>query len=91
MALNEERATLVSAMSKDERLLQTSFVRLDIEDPASADAQSCLEQYFAELNERFENGLNRAAVLPGDSGEAERSFRKESERHSGMIPNTIGA
>ena len=32
-------------------------------------------------------------VVPpsGDSGEAERSFRKESERHSGMIPNTIGA
>ena len=28
---------------------------------------------------------------PGDSGEAERSFRKEAERHSGMIPNTIGA
>jgi hypothetical protein len=29
--------------------------------------------------------------LVGDSGEAERIFRKESERHSGMIPNTIGA
>src|SRR4051794_14555405 len=27
----------------------------------------------------------------GDSGEAERLFRKESERHSGIIPNTIGA
>jgi hypothetical protein len=27
----------------------------------------------------------------GDSGEAERSFRTETERHSGMIPNTIGA
>jgi hypothetical protein len=27
----------------------------------------------------------------GDSGEAERLFRKESERHSGMNPNTIGA
>ena len=29
--------------------------------------------------------------LVGDSGEAERLFRKEAERHSGMIPNTIGA
>ena len=29
--------------------------------------------------------------LIGDSGEAERSFRREAERHSGMIPNTIGA
>ena len=27
----------------------------------------------------------------GDSGEAEHSFRREGERHSGMIPNTIGA
>ena len=27
----------------------------------------------------------------GDSGEAERKIRDESERHSGMIPNTIGA
>jgi len=27
----------------------------------------------------------------GDSGEAERLFRTEVERHSGMIPNTIGA
>ena len=30
-------------------------------------------------------------VKVGDSGEAERLFRRESERHSGMIPNTIGA
>ena len=29
--------------------------------------------------------------LSGDSGEAERLFRREAERHSGMIPNTIGA
>jgi hypothetical protein len=35
--------------------------------------------------------MRRVRVLCGDSGEAERSFRKESERHSGMIPNTIGA
>jgi HEAT repeat protein len=27
----------------------------------------------------------------GDSGEAERWFRREAEQHSGMIPNTIGA
>lgn len=68
--LNEEqRATLVSAMSKVERLLQASFVRLEIEDPASANAQWCLKQYFAELNERFENGFNRAAVLPAEPEE----------------------
>jgi hypothetical protein len=27
----------------------------------------------------------------GDSGEGERQFRREAERHSGMIPNTVGA
>ena len=27
----------------------------------------------------------------GDSGEAERFFRREAERHSGMNPNTLGA
>jgi hypothetical protein len=26
-----------------------------------------------------------------DSGEAERLFRREAERHSGIVPNTIGA
>jgi hypothetical protein len=40
--------------------------------------------------------INRQKILcvpdsDGDSGEAERSFQKEAERHSGMIPNTIGA
>jgi GNAT superfamily N-acetyltransferase len=70
MSLNEEQgATLVSAMSKVKRLLQASFVRLEIEDPASANAQWCVEQYFAELNQRFENGFNRTAVLPADPEE----------------------
>jgi len=32
-----------------------------------------------------------AADGAGDSGEGERIFRRESERHSGMNPNTIGA
>jgi len=27
----------------------------------------------------------------GDSSEAERLLRREAERHSGMIPNAIGA
>jgi hypothetical protein len=30
-------------------------------------------------------------ITGGDSGEAERLFRKEAERHSGMNPNTLGA
>lgn len=44
-------------------------MRLEIEDPASANAQWCLKRYFAELSERFENGFNRAAVLPAEPTE----------------------
>jgi hypothetical protein len=36
----------------------------------------------------FGNGFN-AHHPDEDSGEAERLFRREAERHSGMIPNTI--
>ncbi len=35
--------------------------------------------------------LANESIEDGDSGEAERWFRREAERHSGMIPNTIGA
>jgi hypothetical protein len=33
----------------------------------------------------------RLTPQPEDSGEAERCFRREAERHSGMNPNTLGA
>jgi DNA-binding MarR family transcriptional regulator/GNAT superfamily N-acetyltransferase len=71
--LNEEqRVTLLDAMSKIERLLQASFVRFEIEDPASADAQWCLQQYFAEINERFEGGFDPATVLSAEPHELRR-------------------
>ena len=38
------------------------------------------------IKEKFAN-----SGYVGDSGEAERTFRREAERHSGMISNTIGA
>jgi UDP-N-acetyl-D-glucosamine dehydrogenase len=38
-----------------------------------------------------QGGLKAGQDFFGDSGEAERYFRREAERHSGMIPNTIGA
>jgi hypothetical protein len=42
------------------------------------------------LNFKFlERGMPQERL--GDSGEAERSFRSESERHYGMNLNTIGA
>jgi GNAT superfamily N-acetyltransferase len=66
---DEQRTTLLDAMGKVERLLQASFVRLEVEDPASVDARWCLEQYFAELNEVFEGGFNRSVVLSAEPHE----------------------
>jgi hypothetical protein len=42
-----------------------------------------VEYDIAEAEDR------RSGPRTGDSGEAERIFRKESERHSGMNPNII--
>jgi GNAT superfamily N-acetyltransferase len=58
-----------NAMGKVERLLQASFVRLEVEDPASVDARWCLERYFAELNELFEGGFDRSVVLSAEPHE----------------------
>jgi GNAT superfamily N-acetyltransferase len=45
--------------------VQTSRVQFAVEDPTTADAQWCLEQYFAEINKRFENGFDAGlSTLP---------------------------
>jgi DNA-binding MarR family transcriptional regulator/predicted GNAT family N-acyltransferase len=62
-----QRATLVAAMTEVRRLVQASMVRVAIEDPATPDAKWCFEQYFAELNERFEMGFNPALSIPADA------------------------
>ena len=43
-------------MAEVERLLAASMVRVEVEDPASPDARWCMQQYFAELDRRFEGG-----------------------------------
>jgi GNAT superfamily N-acetyltransferase/DNA-binding MarR family transcriptional regulator len=71
--LNErQRATLVAAMSEVGRLVQASMVHIGIEDPSTPDAQWCFEQYFAELNERFEMGFDPALSIPADAQELTR-------------------
>ncbi len=39
-------------------------VRLEVVDPAAADAQRCLRHYFAELDQRFDAGYDPGAALP---------------------------
>jgi DNA-binding MarR family transcriptional regulator/GNAT superfamily N-acetyltransferase len=55
---DRQRERLVAAMADVERLLIASMVRIGIADPRSPDAQWCIEQYFAELNQRFEAGFD---------------------------------
>jgi DNA-binding MarR family transcriptional regulator/GNAT superfamily N-acetyltransferase len=64
-----QRTRLVSAMAEVERLLQASAVRVAIEDPTSADARWCLEQYFSELGSRFETGFDPSLSISADADE----------------------
>jgi DNA-binding MarR family transcriptional regulator/GNAT superfamily N-acetyltransferase len=66
---DEQRHRLIAAMSEVERLLQPSLVRFAIEDPDSDSARWCFEQYFAELNKRFESGFDPAVSLSADTRE----------------------
>ncbi len=56
--LNQDQAQrLVSAMAEVDRLLRASSIEFTREDPRSADAERCLQQYYAELAARFPAGF----------------------------------
>jgi DNA-binding MarR family transcriptional regulator/predicted N-acetyltransferase YhbS len=61
-----QRAELVDAMRRVDRLLTAGLVRVEVVDPAGADAQACLRAYFAELDERFPTGFDPALSLHPD-------------------------
>jgi len=58
-----QRTKLTSAMADVERLLTASAVRIEQVSPDSRDAEYCLQQYFAELAERFDVGFDPALSL----------------------------
>jgi DNA-binding MarR family transcriptional regulator len=64
-----QAAELLKAMAEVERLLRASMVQLAVEDPTTPDARWCIEQYFAELNARFETGFDPSRTLPADAHE----------------------
>jgi DNA-binding MarR family transcriptional regulator/GNAT superfamily N-acetyltransferase len=66
---DEQRRRLVAAMSEVERLLQASLVKFALEDPESDDARWCIEQYFAELDQRFEAGFDPSSSLSAGAHE----------------------
>jgi DNA-binding MarR family transcriptional regulator/GNAT superfamily N-acetyltransferase len=63
---SDQRARLVAAMGEVETLLRASMVRVDIEDPATAAARWCLDQYFEELDRRFPAGFDSSRSIPAD-------------------------
>jgi DNA-binding MarR family transcriptional regulator/GNAT superfamily N-acetyltransferase len=64
-----QRASLVAAMREVERLLRATMIRFTIEDPTSTDARWCIEQYFSELNARFEAGFDPSLSISADAYE----------------------
>jgi len=61
------RRALVAAMAEVEHLLQASMVHFAVEEPTTEDARWCIEQYFAELNTRFDAGFDPALSIPADA------------------------
>jgi GNAT superfamily N-acetyltransferase len=56
-------------MAEVEHLLRASSVHFAIDEPSSADARWCLEQYFSELNARFETGFDPSLSISADAQE----------------------
>jgi DNA-binding MarR family transcriptional regulator/GNAT superfamily N-acetyltransferase len=64
-----QRVKLAAAMAQVERLLIASMVQITVTDPTSQDARWCIEQYFTELNERFEAGFDPTRGIPAHAHE----------------------
>ena len=45
------------------------MVSVTVEDPTTPDARWCIDQYFAELNARFETGFDPAQSISADADE----------------------
>jgi DNA-binding MarR family transcriptional regulator/GNAT superfamily N-acetyltransferase len=65
----KQRARLVTAMAEVEQLLTAAMVEVATVDPAHPDARHCLNEYFAELDRRFETGFDPARSIPADDHE----------------------
>lgn len=66
---DRQRAQLTAAMAEVERLLTASMVTIRVADPESHDARWCIQQYYAELNARFDAGFDPALSISADPHE----------------------
>lgn len=60
----QQRGVLLTAMRAIEHLIEASLVTFAIEAPTTSDARWCFDQYFAELDTRFDEGFDPAITLP---------------------------
>jgi DNA-binding MarR family transcriptional regulator/predicted GNAT family N-acyltransferase len=61
------RERLIAAMRDVERLIEASMIATSVADPTTDDSRWCIEQYFAELGDRFEAGFDPSLSIPADA------------------------
>src|SRR3954452_16870005 len=59
-----QRSQLVEAMATVERLLTASMIVTEVVSNRSADARYCINEYFRELNARFDTGFDPERSMP---------------------------
>jgi DNA-binding MarR family transcriptional regulator len=64
-----KRERLVAAMEEVERLLTAALVEVEPTDPAHRHARYCLDEYYAELDRRFDTGFDVIHGHPVDLDE----------------------
>src|ERR1700737_4574680 len=62
----DQQARLVAAMGEVEGLLTAGMVEIAPIDPAHPHARHCINQYFIELDRRFDTGFDPAKSIPAD-------------------------
>ena len=62
----DQQARLVAAMGEVEGLLTAGMVEIAPIDPAHPHARYCINQYFTELDRRFDTGFDPAKSIPAD-------------------------
>jgi DNA-binding MarR family transcriptional regulator/GNAT superfamily N-acetyltransferase len=62
----DQQARLVAAMSEVERLFTAGMVEIAPIDPAHPHATYCINQYFLELDRRFDAGFDPSKSIPAD-------------------------
>src|SRR3954451_11666139 len=64
---DRQRSRLVDAMATVERLLTASMIATELVSSRSGDALYCINEYFRELNARFDTGFDPDRSMPADS------------------------